>query len=355
MVALPGEDDHADLGVVAGDVERVGQLEQGLGPEGVAHLGPADRDLGDAVGGLVADVVVVAGALPVDRGVQRVVTLVRGGGHEASAWQPGRFAAHARAGGASRAEPELRRTAPARLGRGDAVFPVDLRLAGACAGAVLDAMAPTWLGASEDGWTRRAGGRPVEEGDALVVATSGTTGAPQGVVLTHDAVRASAEATSERLGVDPRGDRWLACLPLAHVGGLSVVTRAIVTGTPLERASGIRRRRRRGRGAPRVHARVARPDCAPPDRSGALPRDRARRGCAARGPATQRRDDLRDDRDRQRCRLRRTAPRRRRGGDRRRRRHDPAPGPDAAALLPRRRRPEARRRLAPHRRRRRAR
>src|SRR5690606_34836965 len=44
---------------------------------------------------------------------------------------------------------------------------------------------------------------------------------------------ASALATSQRLGVDPERDRWLACLPLAHVGGLSVVTRALLTGTPL--------------------------------------------------------------------------------------------------------------------------
>ena len=66
-----------------------------------------------------------------------------------------------------------------------------------------------------------------------MVATSGSTGEPKGVVLTHDAVAASARATSARLGVDPAADRWLACLPLAHVGGLSVVTRALVTGTGL--------------------------------------------------------------------------------------------------------------------------
>src|SRR3546814_3886257 len=64
---------------------------------------------------------------------------------------------------------------------------------------------------------------PVDQGDALVVATSGTTGTPKGVVLTHDAVLASALATSAALGVDPAADRWLACLPLAHVGGLSVL------------------------------------------------------------------------------------------------------------------------------------
>ena len=65
------------------------------------------------------------------------------------------------------------------------------------------------------------GGLPVEEGDALVVATSGSSGQPKGVVLTHDALRASARATSDRLGVDPARHTWLACLPLAHVGGLS--------------------------------------------------------------------------------------------------------------------------------------
>ncbi|MFN3254131.1 MAG: class I adenylate-forming enzyme family protein [Ilumatobacter sp.] len=75
-------------------------------------------------------------------------------------------------------------------------------------------------------------GDEVEPGDALVVATSGSTGAPKGVVLTHDAVAASAEATSRRIGVRP-DDHWLACLPLAHVGGLSVVTRALHTGAKL--------------------------------------------------------------------------------------------------------------------------
>jgi O-succinylbenzoic acid--CoA ligase len=80
---------------------------------------------------------------------------------------------------------------------------------------------------------RRPGGIPVEPGDALVVATSGTTGRPKGVVLTHEAVQASARATSARLGVDPDRHRWLACLPLSHVGGLAVVTRSICTGTRL--------------------------------------------------------------------------------------------------------------------------
>ncbi|MGH9124005.1 MAG: class I adenylate-forming enzyme family protein [Acidimicrobiales bacterium] len=116
---------------------------------------------------------------------------------------------------------------------GDAVFPVDQRLAAGPRRRVVEAMAPA---AVVDGTDRTAlaGSRPMDPGDALVVATSGTTGDPKGVVLTHAAVAASARATSDRLGVDRAGDRWLACLPLSHVGGLSVVTRAVITGTGLE-------------------------------------------------------------------------------------------------------------------------
>ena len=71
--------------------------------------------------------------------------------------------------------------------------------------------------------------------DALVVATSGASGEPEGVVLTHDAVAAvRPRATSSRLGIDPdHVTAWLACLPLAHIGGLAVVTRSIVTDTPV--------------------------------------------------------------------------------------------------------------------------
>jgi o-succinylbenzoate---CoA ligase len=101
---------------------------------------------------------------------------------------------------------------------GDAVLPLDPRLPAPARERVLAA-------ARVD--------EPVDDGDALVVATSGTSGDPKAAVLTHDAIAASARATSRRLGVEPGSDRWLACLPLAHVGGLSVVTRALVTGTPL--------------------------------------------------------------------------------------------------------------------------
>lgn len=102
---------------------------------------------------------------------------------------------------------------------GDAVLPVDPRLP---------------PGAAEDLVRSMRVGEPVDHDAALVVPTSGTTGRPKGVVLTHGNVAASAEATSGFLGVDPARHRWLACLPLSHVGGLSVVTRALHTGTALD-------------------------------------------------------------------------------------------------------------------------
>lgn len=98
---------------------------------------------------------------------------------------------------------------------GDAVLPVDYRLPPPARQKLLAA-----LGAGE----------AVEVGDALVVPTSGTTGSPRGVVLTHSAVEASARATSAALEVDPAADAWLSVLPLAHIGGLSVVTRSMSLG-----------------------------------------------------------------------------------------------------------------------------
>jgi len=114
---------------------------------------------------------------------------------------------------------------------GDAVFPLDRRIPAPAQAELLTRMGAAAV-VSVDGESRLRDGVSVEPGDALVMATSGSSGEPKGVVLTHDAIAASADATSRRLQVAP-SDRWLACLPLSHVGGLSVVTRALHTGTRL--------------------------------------------------------------------------------------------------------------------------
>lgn len=60
--------------------------------------------------------------------------------------------------------------------------------------------------------------------------TSGTSGTPRSVALTYGNFLWSAVGSAFNLGVDP-GDRWLCCLPLHHVGGLSILMRSAIYGT----------------------------------------------------------------------------------------------------------------------------
>jgi O-succinylbenzoic acid--CoA ligase len=64
----------------------------------------------------------------------------------------------------------------------------------------------------------------------VVIHTSGTTGRPKPVELTYGNFHASAVANAQNLGVQP-DDRWLCCMPLFHVGGLSILTRSAVNQT----------------------------------------------------------------------------------------------------------------------------
>ncbi|WP_129786703.1 AMP-binding protein [Promicromonospora panici] len=65
-------------------------------------------------------------------------------------------------------------------------------------------------------------------GTALVLRTSGSTGNPREVALSAAALRASADATHERLGGP---GRWLLVLPPTHVAGVQVINRSVVAGT----------------------------------------------------------------------------------------------------------------------------
>ena len=62
------------------------------------------------------------------------------------------------------------------------------------------------------------------------ILTSGTAGHPRPIGLTYGNHLWSAVGSAFNLGVDP-GDRWLCCLPLYHVGGLSIVMRSVIYGT----------------------------------------------------------------------------------------------------------------------------
>jgi len=79
-----------------------------------------------------------------------------------------------------------------------------------------------------DGVRDLATGDDVDEDVGLVMLTSGSSGSPKAVVLTWDALRASAKLTQE----DLRGEVapvWYPCLPPNHIGGLAVLLRAILS------------------------------------------------------------------------------------------------------------------------------
>ncbi len=62
-----------------------------------------------------------------------------------------------------------------------------------------------------------------------IIYTSGTTGNPKGVMLTNGNHWWSATGSVLNLGLDVQ-DRWLACLPLFHVSGLSILMRSVIYG-----------------------------------------------------------------------------------------------------------------------------
>jgi len=65
---------------------------------------------------------------------------------------------------------------------------------------------------------------------AIVVHTSGTSSSARPITLTYGNWLWSALGSAALLGLDPQ-ERWLCCLPLAHVGGLSILLRSAIYGT----------------------------------------------------------------------------------------------------------------------------
>lgn len=124
---------------------------------------------------------------------------------------------------------------------GGTAFPLSHRLAPGEARRSLEATAPHWWLVEEGGdrWVERASGRgraatdPAEEPTAAWILTSGSTGVPRAVALSHGNLEAVNRASAERLGLEA-GQRWLASLSLGHVGGLALVHRALLTGSALE-------------------------------------------------------------------------------------------------------------------------
>jgi o-succinylbenzoate---CoA ligase len=65
---------------------------------------------------------------------------------------------------------------------------------------------------------------------AAVIHTSGTTGTGRAIELTYGNWLWSALGSAVALGLDPQ-ERWLSALPLAHVGGLSILLRSSIYAT----------------------------------------------------------------------------------------------------------------------------
>ncbi|MBC6971283.1 o-succinylbenzoate--CoA ligase [Bacillus sp. Xin] len=62
-----------------------------------------------------------------------------------------------------------------------------------------------------------------------IIYTSGTTGKPKGVILTYGNHWESAVGSSLNLGLRD-DDCWLACMPMFHVGGLSLLMKNVMYG-----------------------------------------------------------------------------------------------------------------------------
>ena len=115
--------------------------------------------------------------------------------------------------------------------KGHSVFPLDQRLPQAKKEQLVKAFGVSEVISEKE--TYKAKGILMEPDDALVIATSGTTGDPKGVVLTHTALKASSRITSSQLDVQNSVDEWLCCIPVSHIGGFSVITRALHNGVRL--------------------------------------------------------------------------------------------------------------------------
>ncbi|MFB4310355.1 AMP-binding protein [Actinomadura sp. GTD37] len=128
--------------------------------------------------------------------------------------------------------PRLLRALADALGGGPAICPLPPGLPAPALRDLLDALAPDAIETPDGLVPHRSGGGhpPADAGTAVLIATSGSTGAPKFVELSAAALRHSAAGTLARIEAAP-GDRWLCCLPTSHISGVQVLVRSLVAGT----------------------------------------------------------------------------------------------------------------------------
>ncbi len=113
---------------------------------------------------------------------------------------------------------------------GAAILPIDFRLSRTERAALIATARPSVI-ADENG-VRRADGVPIDPAIGLVIATSGTSGHARLAELPAQAVEAAVLASAAAIDARPE-DRWLSCLPVAHIGGLLVLERHLLLGAPV--------------------------------------------------------------------------------------------------------------------------
>jgi O-succinylbenzoic acid--CoA ligase len=115
---------------------------------------------------------------------------------------------------------------------GDAVFPIDQRLPQSSKESLIKQFKPSVVIDASGKTVDLPNSEPTAHSDALVIATSGSTGAPKGVVHTHESIRALLSMSQLRLQTDST-THWLLCLPVSHVAGFSILARSILLGNPI--------------------------------------------------------------------------------------------------------------------------
>ncbi len=121
---------------------------------------------------------------------------------------------------------------------GVAFLPIDRRLSGRERDAIVH-LAEVACVISVDGETLFADPALIDERVSLVVSTSGTAGRPKLVELARPAIAAAAGLSLTALGptfglpaIDPT-EPWVCCLSPAHIGGMLMLLRRLVFGTPV--------------------------------------------------------------------------------------------------------------------------
>jgi O-succinylbenzoic acid--CoA ligase len=124
---------------------------------------------------------------------------------------------------------------------GAAAVPIDVRLGPAeralqCEGAAFVVAQPLAEGSAVTPLTQQVGPAADEpllhdlDAVAAVIHTSGTTAAARPIELTYGNFLWSALGSAAALDLDRR-ERWLCALPVAHVGGLSILIRSAIYAT----------------------------------------------------------------------------------------------------------------------------